>query len=33
MIPAILPPVAAPAIIEDEVSEAGIVGVPVMNRM
>ena len=33
MTPAILPPVTAPAIIEDEVSEAGDVGVPAMTRM
>lgn len=33
MIPAILPTVAAPATIEDEVSEGGIVGVPEMTRM
>ena len=33
MIPAILPPVAAPATIEDEVSEVGIVDVPAMTRM
>ena len=32
MTPAILPPVTAPAII-DEVSEAGDVGVPAMTRM